>query len=119
MHMPHSDAHDIATPFRNNQKEMNKRTSDAHKSELRRKAKDAKALLGTTGTVRRVAAFAIVYQGYLGDNDWVVETLDSHGDGGIYTTVFSGPLAKERALEYAEEKYSEVEVRTPGQPPQK
>jgi hypothetical protein len=98
---------------------MNKRSLDAHKSELRRKAKDAKTLLGSSGTLRRVAAFAIVYQGHLNDEDWVVEALDSDGDGGIYATVFSGPLAKERALEYAEEKYSGVEVRTREQLPRK
>jgi hypothetical protein len=98
---------------------MNKRSLDAHKSELRRKAKDAKALLGAAGSLHRVAAFAVVYQGYLGDDDWVVEALDSHGDGGIYATVFAGPSAKERALEYAEEKYSGVEVRKRDQPGQK
>lgn len=98
---------------------MNKRSLDARRSELRRKAKDAKTLLGPNGALRRVAAFAIVYQGYLGADDWVVEALDSDGDGGIYTTVFSGPSAKERALEYAEEKYSGVEVRKRDQPLQK
>lgn len=98
---------------------MVKRSLDMKKSELRRKAREAKALLGATGTIRRVAAFAIVYKGYVGENEWVVETLDSHGDGGIYVTVFAGPQAKERALEYAEEKYSGVEVRTPDRPPRK
>ena len=92
---------------------------DAHRSELRRKAQEAKALLGETGSLCRVAAFAIVYQGYLDDDDWVVEALDSQGDGGIYATVFSGPSAKERALEYAGEKYSGVEVRKRDRPPQK
>lgn len=97
---------------------MSKRSMDADKSELQRKAKDAKALLGETGSLHRVAAFAIVYEGYLGDDDWVVEALDSRGDGGIYATVFSGPSAKERALEYAEEKYSGLEVRKRDQPSQ-
>lgn len=68
-------------------------------------------MLGRTGTIRRVAAFATVYQGFLSPDDWVVETLDSAGDGGVYVTVFFGPKAKERALEYAEEKYSGVQVR--------
>jgi hypothetical protein len=98
---------------------MIKRSLDMKKSELRRKAKEAKAIFGATGTLRRVAAFAIVYKGYVGEEDWVVETLDSHGDGGIYVTVFAGPLAKERALEYAEEKYSGVEVRNRDRPPRK
>ena len=88
-------------------------------NELRRKAKEAKAILGSTGTVQRVAAFAIVYKGFVGEEDWVVETLDSRGDGGIYVTVFAGPQAQERALEYAEEKYSGVEVRSPDRPPRK
>jgi hypothetical protein len=96
-----------------------KRFLDMKKSELRRKAVEAKAILGATGTVSRVAAFAIVYKGYVGEDDWVVETLDSHGDGGIYVTVFAGPQAQERALEYAEEKYSGVEVRDPDRPPRK
>lgn len=95
---------------------MIKRSLDMKNSELRRKAKEAKAILGAAGTVRRVAAFAIVYKGYVGEEDWVVETLNSHGDGGIYVTVFAGPQAQERALEYAEEKYSGVEVRTPDRP---
>lgn len=98
---------------------MIKRSLDMKNSELRRKAKEAKAILGAAGTVRRVAAFAIVYKGYVGEEDWVVETLDSHGDGGIYVTVFAGPQAQERALEYAEEKYSGVEVRSPDRPPRK
>lgn len=96
-----------------------KRSLGMKNSELRRKAKEAKAILGATGTVRRVAAFAIVYKGYVGEEDWVVETLDSHGDGGIYVTVFAGPQAQERALEYAEEKYSGVEVRSPDRLPRK
>jgi hypothetical protein len=109
----------LPTLFGNGRNRMNKRSLSANNSELRRKAKDAKALLGATGTIHRVAAFAIVYKGYLSDDDWVVEAIDSQGDGGIYATVFAGPSAKERALEYAEEKYSGVEVRKQDQPPQK
>jgi hypothetical protein len=88
-------------------------------SEIRRNAKDAKAMLGRTGALRRVAAFATVYQGYVSPDDWVIETLDSTGDGGVYITVFSGPKARERALEYAEEKYSGVQLREPEPPPRK
>lgn len=80
-------------------------------SDVRRNARDAKAMLGPTGTIRRVAAVAIVYQGYLSPDDWVIETLDAAGDGGIYVTVFSGPKARERAIEYAEEKYSGFQLR--------
>jgi hypothetical protein len=88
-------------------------------SEIRRNARDAKAMLGRTGTIRRVAAFATVSQGYLSENDWVVETLDSAGDGGVYVTVFSGPKARERALEYAEEKYSGARLREADPPRRK
>lgn len=76
-------------------------------------------MLGRTGTIRRIAAFATVSQGYLSENDWVVETLDSTGDGGVYVTVFSGPKAKERALEYAGEKYSGVQLRNVDPPRRK
>ena len=96
---------------------MTKRSLDMSESELRRRAKEAKSILGETGTIGRVASFAVVYQGYVNQDDWVVEALDSHGDGGIYVTVFVGPQAKERALEYAGEKYSGVEVRTRDRPP--
>jgi len=79
----------------------------------------SKGLLGKTGAIRRVAAFAIVYRGYVGKDDWVGETLDSHSDGGFYVTVFSGPSAKEPALEYAGEKYSGVQLHAPDQSPHK
>ena len=36
---------------------------------------------------------------------WSVEALDTDGDGGIDVTVFSGPRAHERAIEYAAWKY--------------
>ena len=36
---------------------------------------------------------------------WGVEAIDYAGDGSIYMAVFSGPSAKERALEYARTKY--------------
>jgi hypothetical protein len=38
-------------------------------------------------------------------NSWCVEKLDSDGDGGIDVTIFTGPLAKERAEEYRAWKY--------------
>ncbi len=60
-------------------------------------------MLGETGAVVRVAALASVYRD---DDEWIVESLDSSGDGGICTTAFSGPFAEKRALEYAQEKYS-------------
>ncbi len=32
---------------------------------------------------------------------WRVEAINHEGDGEVYVTVFSGPLAQERAEEYA------------------
>lgn len=34
--------------------------------------------------------------------EWVVEGINHNGDGEIYVATFSGPLAKERAVEYME-----------------
>jgi hypothetical protein len=36
---------------------------------------------------------------------WGVEAIDSAGDGAIYMAIFSGPEAKERAMEYARSKF--------------
>ena len=36
---------------------------------------------------------------------WVVEAINAAGDGEIYMAVFSGPAAKDRAVEYASMKY--------------
>jgi hypothetical protein len=76
-------------------------------------------MLGETGTLRRVAAFATVYQGYVTRDDWVVESFDADGSGEVYITVFSGPHARERAIEYAEEKYPGFELRTSDRPAHK
>jgi hypothetical protein len=85
-------------------------------NQQRRNAQEAKAMLGDTGSLRRVAAFATVYQGYVSHDDWVVESFDADDSGEAYLTVFSGPQARERALEYATEKYPGFELRMPGQP---
>jgi hypothetical protein len=39
-------------------------------------------------------------------NAWGVEAIDYNNDGAIYMAVFSGPDAKERALEYARSKFA-------------
>lgn len=39
---------------------------------------------------------------------WGVEAIDYEDDGAISVAIFSGPDAKERALEYARSKYREV-----------
>ena len=36
--------------------------------------------------------------------EWVVEAINYAGEGEIYAALFSGPLAEERAREYAEWK---------------
>jgi hypothetical protein len=33
--------------------------------------------------------------------DWRVEGINFAGDGEVYTAIFTGPLARERAVEYA------------------
>ncbi len=77
-------------------------------NDLQHNAKVIKSLLGSSGTVRRVAAVATVYRDRL---DWVVEAPESKGGSGPYLTTFGGPFAKERALEYACGKYAGVRVR--------
>jgi hypothetical protein len=79
-------------------------------SRLRRNARGAKVMLGETGTLPRVAAVATVFEDQE-SADWVVSSIDSSGDGGVYTVIFSGPLARERAVEYASEKYSGLLLR--------
>lgn len=39
---------------------------------------------------------------------WGVEAINQKGDGEIYMAIFSGPLAKDRAHEYAQMKYGLV-----------
>lgn len=47
-----------------------------------------------------------VAQSWKGPDEWVVETVNHAGDGEVYAAQFSGPLAKERAEEYAAWKNS-------------
>ncbi|MGE3476236.1 MAG: hypothetical protein AB7H70_10575 [Rhodospirillaceae bacterium] len=72
----------------------------------RNPAEDAKAMLGPTGELQRVAALAFVYPRHAG---WIVRTPST--DGTDYCiTGFVGPKAFNRAVEYASEKYSGVLV---------
>lgn len=71
-------------------------------------------MLGDTGTIKRVAAVATVCPGAEDPSDWFVESTDAAGEGSIFTVVFLGPRARERALEYAQEKYSGVQLREDG-----
>ncbi len=41
-------------------------------------------------------------------NAWGVEAIDYPADGAVYMAVFSGPQAKERALEYARAKFAKA-----------
>ncbi len=83
-------------------------------SRLRKQAAHAKALLGSTGELHRVGSLATVYW-ESETAEWIVSALDSSGDGGIFVTAFSGPLSRERAVEYASEKYSGFQLREPRQ----
>lgn len=40
----------------------------------------------------------------LNPSDWRVEGINYECDGEVYVTIFSGPLARDRAIEYAEFK---------------
>jgi len=71
----------------------------------------ALSMMGSTGEVRRVPALATIYPSPDEPGEWIVGSLDSSGDGGIYLTCFSGPNAERRALEYAEAKYSALQRR--------
>lgn len=79
-------------------------------SQLRKNAREAREILGDSGRLRRIAALATVSPGEPGTGEWIVSALDSSGDGGIYIAAFSGPLAKDRAIEYAREKYSGLQL---------
>ena len=63
------------------------------------------------GYVQRIKTNAEVYKGDVDPNDWVVWSLDESGDGGIFTSIFSGPDAEQRAIEYARLKYAEFQRR--------
>ncbi len=44
--------------------------------------------------------------------EWRVEAINREGDGEVYVTLFSGPMAKERAKEYAAWKVMQVDKAT-------
>ncbi len=79
-------------------------------SKLRNPAQDAKVMLGPTGELKRVAALATVSQDRA---TWLVGTVHSSGNGRFYGVAFTGPNARERAIEYAGEKYSCYRITTP------
>jgi hypothetical protein len=73
----------------------------------RNPAREAKAMLGPTGELRRIAALAFVYPREKG---WIVRAPDSKGGPEHFITGFIGPDAFRRAVEYGSEKYSGVLV---------
>lgn len=77
----------------------------------RRQAREAKIFLGDVGEVKRIAALSDVYETPDIAHEWNVASLDASGDGGIYVVTFNGPFSYERALEYAEAKYSGLLLR--------
>jgi hypothetical protein len=82
-------------------------------SKTRQNAAYAKAALGDTGTLIRVPAMAHVIPSDDSPNEWCVDSLDASGEGSFFTTVFLGPSARERAIEYAQEKYAGFQVHAP------
>jgi hypothetical protein len=74
---------------------------------LELQTKHAKILLGDTGELERVAALALVYPTH--HAGWVVRAVTSEANADEVTG-FLGPTAKQRALEYAGEKYAGVKV---------
>ena len=67
--------------------------------------------ISSVATLRRVHTRAEIHKDDPQPRDWMVWSLDVSGDGGIYCTIFAGPSARERAIEYAEAKYHEVRLR--------
>jgi hypothetical protein len=41
---------------------------------------------------------------------WVLEAIATSDDGAIEMAIFSGPMARQRAIEYAQEKYADFRV---------
>lgn len=74
---------------------------------LELQTKHAKILLGDTGELERIAALALVYP--TNHAGWVVRAVASPADT-EEVTGFLGPTAKQRALEYAGEKYAGVKL---------
>jgi hypothetical protein len=58
----------------------------------------------STQIATRSSATYEALQDKLNPCDWRVEGINYECDGEIYVTIFSGPLAHERAIEYAEFK---------------
>lgn len=74
---------------------------------LEDQTRHAKVLLGDTGELERVAALALVYPAE--HSGWVVRAVVSRTNC-EEVTGFLGPTARQRAMEYAAEKYAGVKV---------
>lgn len=61
--------------------------------------------------IARSSLIAVVVERKDAPGLWGVEAICVDGDGECYLTVFSGPDAQHRAVEYATVKYADVQVR--------
>lgn len=68
-------------------------------------------------TETRFDAVAEVYQDDPLPGDWMVFAVDPTGDGGLFTAIFSGAAAEDRAVEYARRTFRAVERCAPRQWP--
>lgn len=63
--------------------------------------------------MEKIEEEAVVYPCQACPGNWVVEAVDWLGDGGVFTTVFAGPDAESRAVEYAQMKFREFRQHAP------
>lgn len=61
--------------------------------------------------MRKCESFSVSQKPNVVPEQWVVEALNTDGDGGVDHVVFSGPGAKQRAREYASSTYRSGKVR--------
>lgn len=59
-------------------------------------------------TIVRAKLSADVYKRASNPDEWAVEAVDDTDDGTVYVALFSGPFAKDRALEYSAAAFDEV-----------
>ena len=70
-----------------------------------------KLLTSHRSTIVRQNLTAEVMQRDERPETWAIEAIDEKGDGEVYVTLFTGPFAKERALDYAAVAYQRVRLR--------
>lgn len=67
-------------------------------------------LFADEGRIQSVALEAEVVERHDTLGAYSVEAIDDKSEGDVYMVVFYGPSAKDRALEYAHAKYSQIRV---------